>query len=47
MLLFGCVSSLEKIIVNGYAALGLMYFFTSGEDEVKAWTIPVCHHPSQ
>jgi obg-like ATPase 1 len=33
-------SALEKIIVNGYAALGLMYFFTSGEDEVKAWTIP-------
>lgn len=32
-------SSLEKIILNGYNALGLMYFFTSGEDEVKAWTI--------
>jgi len=33
-------SALDKIIVNGYTALGLMYFFTAGEDEVKAWTIP-------
>lgn len=32
-------SSLDKIILNGYNALGLMYFFTAGEDEVKAWTI--------
>jgi obg-like ATPase 1 len=32
-------SALDKIILNGYTALGLMYFFTSGEDEVKAWTI--------
>ncbi|KAL4217124.1 Obg-like ATPase [Mactra antiquata] len=32
-------SALEKIIVNGYKALGLIYFFTSGKDEVKAWTI--------
>jgi len=32
-------STLEKIIVNGYKALGLMYFFTAGQDEVKAWTI--------
>lgn len=35
----GTTSSLEKIIVTGYKALQLMYFFTSGEDEVKAWTI--------
>merc|ERR1712113_46978 len=34
-----CSSTLEKIIVNGYKALGLMYFFTAGQDEVKAWTI--------
>lgn len=34
-------SALDKIILNGYIALGLMYFFTSGEDEVKAWTISV------
>jgi len=33
-------SALDKIVVNGYAALGLMYFFTAGEDEVRAWTIP-------
>jgi len=32
-------SALEKIIVNGYKALNLEYFFTSGKDEVKAWTI--------
>jgi len=32
-------SALEKIIVNGYKALGLSYFFTAGKDEVKAWTI--------
>jgi len=35
----GVPSALEKIIVNGYKALGLMYFFTTGKDEVKAWTI--------
>lgn len=34
-------SALEKIIVNGYKALNLQYFFTSGKDEVKAWTIQV------
>lgn len=32
-------SSLDKIIVNGYKALNLIYFFTTGKDEVKAWTI--------
>jgi len=36
-----CYSALEKIILNGYLALGLMYFFTVGEDEVKAWTVQV------
>jgi len=42
-----CYSAMEKIILNGYSALGLMYFFTVGEDEVKAWTIQVCYrrHP--
>ena len=30
---------MEKIIVQGYKALGLQYFFTAGPDEVKAWTI--------
>ena len=34
-------SALEKIIVSGYKALSLIYFFTTGKDEVKAWTIQV------
>lgn len=34
-----CDSVLDKIIVTGYKALQLEYFFTAGEDEVKAWTI--------
>ncbi|XP_030766970.1 obg-like ATPase 1 [Sitophilus oryzae] len=32
-------SALDKIIVQGYKALQLEYFFTAGPDEVKAWTI--------
>ena len=32
-------SSLAKIVVNGYKALNLEYFFTAGPDEVRAWTI--------
>lgn len=35
----GAQSALKKIIVTGYNALGLEYFFTAGPDEVKAWTI--------
>jgi len=35
----GAKGTLDKIIVQGYKGLGLMYFFTAGEDEVKAWTI--------
>ena len=38
---FSSFSVLEKIIVQGYKALGLQYFFTAGPDEVKAWTIQV------
>lgn len=34
-------SALDKIIVQGYKALQLIYFFTAGHDEVKAWTIQV------
>lgn len=34
-------SALEKIIVTGYKALHLVYFFTVGKDEVKAWTMHV------
>ncbi|XP_045593456.1 obg-like ATPase 1 isoform X1 [Procambarus clarkii] len=35
----GISSALDKIIVQGYKALTLMYFFTAGPDECKAWTI--------
>lgn len=38
---FSLFSALDKIIVQGYKALQLQYFFTSGHDEVKAWTIQV------
>ena len=31
-------SNLPKIITTGYSALQLMYFFTAGPDEVRAWT---------
>jgi ribosome-binding ATPase YchF (GTP1/OBG family) len=34
-------SVLDRIIVQGYKALQLQYFFTAGPDEVKAWTIQV------
>ncbi|KAF4520868.1 hypothetical protein B566_EDAN007049, partial [Ephemera danica] len=32
-------SALDKMIVQGYKALQLVYFFTAGHDEVKAWTV--------
>jgi obg-like ATPase 1 len=35
----GVQSNLNKIIVAGYQALQLVYFFTGGADEVRAWTI--------
>ena len=35
----GACSSLGKIIQLGYKTLQLHYFFTTGKDEVKAWTI--------
>ena len=31
---------LDKIIVSGYKILGLDTFFTTGENETRAWTIP-------
>lgn len=34
-------SMLPKIIQSGYKALGLMNFFTTGSDEVRAWTTRV------
>ena len=35
----GGQSMLPKIIVSGYSALQLIYYFTGGPDEVRAWTI--------
>ncbi|KAM3174019.1 Obg-like ATPase [Hymenolepis weldensis] len=35
----GVNSQLPKIIKTGYSTLQLIYFFTTGKDEVKAWTI--------
>jgi obg-like ATPase 1 len=32
---------LPRIVKVGYNVLSLCYFFTAGEDEVRAWTIPV------
>jgi hypothetical protein len=32
-------SGLDRLIRTGYELLGLITFFTTGEDEVKAWTI--------
>ena len=35
----GADSALGKVIKEGYHALDLIHYFTSGEDEVKCWTI--------
>ncbi|VDN11782.1 unnamed protein product [Dibothriocephalus latus] len=47
----GTTSVLPKIIQTGYKTLQLIYFFTCGKDEVKAWTIQLqaglkCQVPS-
>ena len=34
-------SGLDRLIQIGYETLNLMTFFTTGEDETRAWTIPV------
>jgi GTP-binding protein YchF len=34
-------SGLERVIVAAYKTLGLQSYFTCGEDEVRAWTVPV------
>jgi hypothetical protein len=34
-------SGLDRLIRTSYALLGLISFFTVGEDECRAWTIPV------
>ena len=39
-------SGLEKLIAASYHILGLQSFLTSGEDETRAWTIPIgCKAP--
>ena len=38
-------SGLERLIAATYRLLGLMSFLTAGEDEVRAWTIPI-HCPA-
>lgn len=32
-------SAFNKIITTGYSAINLIYYFTGGADEVRAWTI--------
>ena len=34
-------TGLTKLIRKSYETLGLMTYFTTGEDETRAWTIPV------
>ena len=34
-------SGLTRLIRTTYSLLGLLSFFTAGEDECRAWTIPV------
>ena len=39
-------SGLDKLIAASYHLLGLMSFLTTGEDETRAWTIPIgCKAP--
>ncbi|KAL2063450.1 hypothetical protein VTL71DRAFT_5255, partial [Oculimacula yallundae] len=33
-------SRLEKIVTEGFDKLGLQYYFTAGEKEIRCWTIP-------
>ena len=35
----GLQSNIDKLIVESYKLLGLMNYFTTGEDETRAWTI--------
>ena len=32
-------SAMDRVILKSYDILGLISFFTVGEDEVRAWTI--------
>jgi obg-like ATPase 1 len=33
------VSAIPKIVTTGFKSMNLIYFFTAGTDEVKAWTV--------
>ncbi|KAK1472751.1 GTP-binding protein YchF [Colletotrichum tamarilloi] len=33
-------SKLDKIVTEGFTKLGLQYYFTAGEKEIRCWTIP-------
>jgi obg-like ATPase 1 len=35
----GATSALPKMITSGFTALSLIYYFTCGEKEVRAWTV--------
>ena len=35
----GLQSNIDQLIVESYKLLGLMNYFTTGEDETRAWTI--------
>lgn len=37
----GVESNIDKLIIEAYKLLGLMTFFTTGEDETRAWTIKI------
>ncbi|MGO9012677.1 MAG: redox-regulated ATPase YchF [Bryobacteraceae bacterium] len=37
-------SGLERLISATYSLLGLMSFLTAGEDECRAWTVPIDSH---
>lgn len=35
----GSPTMIHKIVTTGYRTLQLIHYFTSGEDEVKCWTL--------
>ncbi len=35
------IPTLDDIISLAYKTVGLMYYFTTGEKETRAWTIPI------
>ena len=37
--LLAATSMMNRIIKTGYKSLDLIYFFTAGADEVRAWTL--------